>query len=157
MVIQWNIPVEQARVDPSSLSGLAKELMPVFGMDEEEYRVQVNDIDGSPDALRFDRWVTPFRVAVYDVMIIPDEQRQAVILRFRLFKGMALAMIVWFISGLTAGSMVRWESMLLPMLVLLLFSGMAALHIQSSKREAFSIIQRWGMASASVPTSELPE
>ncbi len=157
MVIQWNIPVEQALVDTASLSGLAKELMPVFYMDEEEYRVRVNVIDGSPEALRFDRWVTPFRVAVYDVMIIPDEKQRAVVLRFRLYKGMALAMIVWFISGFMAGSMLRWESMLLPTLVLLLFSGMAALHIQGSKREAISIIQRWGRASTLGQTSELPE
>jgi hypothetical protein len=155
MVIQWNIPVEQARVDPASLSELAKELMPVFSMDEDEYRVRVNVIDGSPDALRFDRWVTPFMVAVYDVMIIPDEQQRAVVLRFRLYKGMALAMIVWFISGFMAGSMLRWESMLLPTLILLLFSGMAALQIQISKHEAVNIIQRWGRASALGPISKM--
>jgi hypothetical protein len=84
MTISWNIPIERLGSDHAQLQELAHELMPLFGMDGEEYRVKNGSIEGTPDTLRFNRLVTPIRVALYDVMVIPHAQQRAVILRFRL-------------------------------------------------------------------------
>ena len=123
---------------------LAHQLMPVFGMDEEEYSVRNGKIDGSPDSLRFNRLVTPFRVAVYDVTILPRPREGIMKLRFRLHKGLVLAIAVWFIDGLLIGSMWKWESFILPVGALLLFNGLGALFISASKSSAESIVKRWG-------------
>ena len=117
--------------------------MPLFGMDTDEWRVRQEVIEASPDSLRLDRMVTAFRVAVYDVMIIPNAQRSIVTVRFRLYKGIALASGVWFISGFMVGSMFRWESILLPMGALLMFNGLAFKVIRASKRETVEVVQRW--------------
>lgn len=146
MTISWNIPIERLGSDEDQLLELAHDLMPLFGMDSEEYRVRNGSIEGTPDALRFTRLVTPLRVAVYDVMVIPQLQQREVTLRFRLYKGIALAILVWFFNGVIVGSIWKWESMLLPLGALVLFNGFAFVIIQSSKREAFDIVQRWGKA-----------
>lgn len=147
MTISWNIPIERPRRDDGRLTLLAQSLMSFYDMDEDEYSVHIGRIEGSPDALRFNRLVTPFRVAVYDVTVISDDQHCLVNLRFRLYKGIAVAMMVWFVNSLLFGSIWKWESLLLPVLSLVLFNGIAALSIISTKRRAFEIVQRW---SASV-------
>jgi hypothetical protein len=88
--------------------------------------------------------VTPIRVAVYDVMVSPQWQQREVTLRFRLYKGIALAILVWLFNGLIVGSIWKWESMLLPAFGLVVFNGLAFMTILSSRREATDIVQRWG-------------
>lgn len=144
MVIRWSIPVEATRTDQDALSDLARQLMPLFSMDEAEYRVQDKVIDGVPDAMRFNRWVTAFRVAVYDVRVIPHAEKKEVTLIFRLYKGVAVVILIWFINGLLLGSIWKWESLILPALGLGVFNGMAVLAILNAKSEAIAIIQRWG-------------
>ncbi|MFZ1692422.1 MAG: hypothetical protein WAT74_04405 [Flavobacteriales bacterium] len=144
MTISWTIPVESARCDEASLNALAAELMPLFGMDTSECRVRNEVIEASPDSLRLNRMVTSFRVAVYDMVVMPNAQRSIVIVRFRLYKGLAVAVGSWFIAGFMGGSMLRWESMFLPMAALLMFNGLAFLVIQASKRETVEVVKRWG-------------
>jgi hypothetical protein len=144
MTISWNIPIERLGSDDDQLLELAHDLMPLFGMDAEEFRLGNGSIEGTPDALRLNRLVTPIRVAVYDVMVIPHAQQRSVILRFRLYKGIAVAILFWFINGFIVGSIWKWESIILPASALVLFNGLAIMVIQSSKREAIDIVQRWG-------------
>jgi hypothetical protein len=144
MTISWKIPIERLGSDDDQLLELAHDLMPLFVMDPEEYRVRNGSIEGTPDALRFTRLVTPIRVAVYDVMVIPQWQQREVTLRFRLYKGIALAILVWLFNGLIVGSIWKWESMLLPAFGLVVFNGLAFMTILSSRREATDIVQRWG-------------
>lgn len=92
--------------------------------------------------------ITAFRVAVYDVMVISNAKRSTVTVRFRLYKGIALAFGVWFISGFMVGSMFRWESILLPMGALLMFNGLAFMVIRSSKRKTVAIVQRWASSKS---------
>jgi hypothetical protein len=144
MIISWSIPIERLGADDDQLLELAHDLMPLFGMDSEEYRVRNGSIEGTPDALRFTRLVSPLRVAIYDVMVIPQLQQREVILRFRLYKGMVLAGLAWVFNGFIVGSIWKWESMLLPAFALVLFNGLAFMTILSSKGEAAEIVKRWG-------------
>jgi hypothetical protein len=144
MTISWNIPIERLVSNDDELLELAHDLMPLFGMDAEEYRVSNGSIEGTPDALRFNRLVTPLRVAVYDVMVIPRAQQRAVTLRFRLYKGIAVAILFWVLNGFVFGSVWKWESLILPASALILFNGLAIVIIQGSKREVIDIVQRWG-------------
>lgn len=144
MVIRRSIPIEAVRPGQDALSELARQLMPLFSMEEDEYRVRDKVIDGVPDALRFDRRVTAFRVAVYDVKAISHAERKELTLIFRLYKGVAIAILIWFISGFLLGSIWRWESLILPALGLGMFNGLAVLTILKARREAIAIIQRWG-------------
>lgn len=88
--------------------------------------------------------VTAFRIAVYDVMVIPNAQTSTVTVRFRLYKGIAVAVGVWFFSGFMVGSLFQWESMLLPIGALLMFNGFAFVVILASKRDTIEVVQRWG-------------
>lgn len=144
MVINWSIPTEQLRSDASSLRELAQLIMPLFGMDAQEYRVRNGIVEGSPDALRFNRFITVFRLSVYDVKLVPDGRRKRMNVKFRLYKGLVLAVLIWLVNGLLLGSMWKWESLVLPVLALLFFNGLTALFIVSSKSAAVRLIQRWG-------------
>jgi len=144
MTIRWTIPVKSARSDEASLNALAAELMPLFGIEHNECRVGHQFIDASPNALRLDRMVTAFRVAVYDVMVIPNAQTSTVTVRFRLYKGIAVAVGVWFFSGFMVGSLFQWESLLLPIGALLMFNGFAFVVIWASKRDTIEVVKRWG-------------
>lgn len=145
MTIEWTIPVKCDRTDEASLNALAAELIPLFGMDDNESHVRHEVIDASPDIFSLHRMVTAFRVAVYDMVVIPNAEPSTVIVRFRLYKGIAVAVGVWFISGFMVGSMFQWESMLLPLGTLLMFNSLAFLAIWASKPATTDIVQRWGM------------
>lgn len=144
MTISWNTPIDEKRFDEDQLLTLSHDLMPLYGMDAEEYCVRNDSIHGSPDMLRFNRFVTPFRVAVYDVMVIPHQDQQAVILRFRMYKGIAVAVMFWLITALLYGSMWSWENIVLPACAFLICNGFASLFILSTKQEAIEIVRRWG-------------
>jgi len=145
MVLTWKIPIERRNAVNHDLVVLADRVMPLLGLDQSEYRIRENRIEGTPSAITFKHWISPMRMSVYDITIVPEPSDGFVVMKFRLYKLFVIALIIPLFEII----IINERNLLIPGMVflgtLILFGGMSLLEIRASRKDVFDIVKAWGM------------
>ena len=84
MIITWKIGYSDDLAKVSNAE-LAYQIIPLFGLDEDEYSVHSDHIQATPKAFAF-KWISPIRFSVYDIILKKDSTKGIIEIRIRLYK-----------------------------------------------------------------------
>jgi hypothetical protein len=84
MTLHWKFTYD-GEPQQFNLSQLGNEIMPEFGLDESEYQVLEDYIDGTPE-LFTGKWISPVRYAVYGIEVRPQKDESSIWIEIKLYK-----------------------------------------------------------------------
>jgi hypothetical protein len=92
MIITWKIGYSDNLVDVSN-SELASQIMPIFGLDDDEYKVCEDHVEATPTVFTISKWISGVRFSVYDIRIENKIEKKVIEIKIRLFKLFVLPLI----------------------------------------------------------------
>jgi hypothetical protein len=85
MIITWKIGYSDNLADVSN-SELANQVMPIFGLDQDEYEIHEGYVEATPTVLTISKWISGVRFSVYDIRLENRIETKTIFIRIRLFK-----------------------------------------------------------------------
>lgn len=100
MILKWNIDTSD-KFNSLCYSEIAYQLMPIFGLDDDEYAIHSDHIEATPKVFAF-KWISPIRFSVYDIRLNKNSDKNAIGIRIRLYK-LFIFPLLFPILGLITG------------------------------------------------------
>ena len=121
-----------------TLKRLASEIMPSFGLDKNEIKVFEDRIEGNPTSFTLSKFITPIRIAVYDIILSIDNEKEEIEIYIRFYKLFIIPLIP-VIGLMIFGQFI--PSLLFYLLCVLIFGISAIIELQIDKRSIRKIIK----------------
>ncbi len=136
--MKWTFNYSSA-IENLSYEVLAEQIMPDFGLRNNEIKVYKDRVEGSPTPFIITRMITPVRLAVYDIILKKNTERKEISIKIRFYTLFIFPLLpVLFASFLG----IPWYFLVLFYLISIVFFGASALFqlylIKSSIKKQFN-------------------
>lgn len=85
MRLIWHFKYSDGSIDLTN-SELANHVMPIFGIDQDEYQIHEGHVEAAPTVFTISKWISGVRFSVYDIRLENRIETNTILIRIRLFK-----------------------------------------------------------------------
>lgn len=113
--------------DDLSNAELANQVMPIFGLDQDEYEIHKSHVEAAPTAFTISKWISGIRFSVYDIRLENRIETKTIFIRIRLCKLFIIPLIFPAIGLVTGFDFISIGPSFIAYGICILFLGLITL------------------------------